>query len=233
MGAAGPMLEQATWPQVVDCARRTLVVPVGALEQHGPHLPLDTDTQIAVAVASRATSGRTDVALAPAIPYGSSGEHAAFPGTLSIGTAALTTLLVELGRDAGAHWAAVLFVNGHGGNAEALRDAVAQLRYEGRRCDVFHIAPAGADAHAGHAETSMLLCLNPAVVRLELAQRGETRPLSQIIGQMRRGGVRDVSPTGVLGDPRCATADDGRRLLRDQVVRCRRVLDTIQEAVCP
>jgi mycofactocin precursor peptide peptidase len=75
------------WPEVDEGLRRVLVVPVGSLEQHGPHLPLDTDTRIAVAVAQRACVGRGDVALAPAIGIGASGEHAGFPGTLSIGSA--------------------------------------------------------------------------------------------------------------------------------------------------
>ena len=100
------------------------VVPVGSLEQHGPHLPLDTDTRIAVAVARRACAGRAGVALAPAFGVGASGEHADFPGTLSIGTEVLTACLIELGRHASLHWAAVLLVNGHGGNAAAVEAAI-------------------------------------------------------------------------------------------------------------
>ena len=111
------------WPEVAGGPRRLLVVPVGSLEQHGPHLPLDTDTRIAVAVARRACAGRAGVALAPAIGIGASGEHAEFPGTLSIGTEALTACLIELGRHASLHWAALLLVNGHGGNAAAVEAA--------------------------------------------------------------------------------------------------------------
>ena len=109
-------LSTAHWPDVEAAARRLLVVPVGSLEQHGAHLPLDTDTRIAAAVAERACAGRAGVGLAPAIAIGASGEHADFPGTLSIGHVALSTLLVELGRHASLHWPTMLLVNGHGGN---------------------------------------------------------------------------------------------------------------------
>jgi creatinine amidohydrolase/Fe(II)-dependent formamide hydrolase-like protein len=89
-------LAQAYWPEVERGPRQLLVVPVGSLEQHGPHLPLDTDTRIAVAVARRACAGRAGVALAPPLPVGASGEHAAFPGTLSIGSEALAPGAVRL-----------------------------------------------------------------------------------------------------------------------------------------
>ena len=78
-----PELAQLRWPEIDKGPRQLLVVPVGSLEQHGPHLPLDTDTRIAVAVARKACAGRAGVALAPAFAIGASGEHAAFPGTLS------------------------------------------------------------------------------------------------------------------------------------------------------
>jgi creatinine amidohydrolase len=187
-----------------------LLVPVGSTEQHGPHLPLDTDARVAAAVASRAAAG-TDVLVASPIAYGASGEHEAFAGTVSIGHEALRLLLVELGRSA-ARWAArLVFVNGHGGNVPTLVDAVTRLRYEGRDAAWFPCAP-GGDAHAGRTETSLVLALDSALVRPG-AEAGNPAPLDELLPAMRTGGVAAVSPNGVLGDPAGASAAEGERLL--------------------
>jgi len=254
--SAGFTLSGARWPEVEAGPRRLLVVPVGSLEQHGPHLPLDTDTRIAVAVAARACAGqgRAGVGLAPAIAIGASGEHADFPGTLSIGSAALATVLVELGRHASLHWPAMLLVNGHGGNAPAITAALKRLREEGRDCQVWHagVRPGGAidadgargargaghaeaallpDAHAGRVETSIMLALAPDDVRLDAAAAGETRPLAEIMDALRASGVRHVSQNGVLGDPSGATAAEGERLLSGLVAALAETLDQTLNAL--
>ena len=215
-------LANAKWPDIEAGPRRLLVVPLGSLEQHGPHLPLDTDTRVAVAVASRACASYPGegLGLAPPIAIGASGEHADFPGTLSIGTVALSALLVELGRHASLHWPTMLLVNGHGGNVPAINDAVAQLRAEGRQCRVWHASlPAAqktglpADAHAGRFETSVMLALAPDDVRLGAAAPGDTRPLAQLMPDLAARGVRAVSANGILGDPAGASAAEGEQLL--------------------
>ena len=199
-------------PDVGDAATRLLAVPLGSLEQHGAHLPLDTDTRIATALAEGLARGRPDVVVAPAVPYGASGEHAGFPGTLSLGTDALATAVVELVRSAD-HFAGVVLVNGHGGNLDALRSAHATLTDEGRRVLVWSPTVPGGDAHAGRTETSLLLALAPALVRLDRAEPGTTRPVGSLMGAMRAGGVAAVAPNGVLGDPTGASAAEGAELL--------------------
>src|SRR4051812_37922419 len=149
-------LATSTWVDVRDGAPAQLLVPLGATEQHGPHLPLETDTIIAVALAEAVAAGRDDLAVAPALPYGSSGEHAGFPGTLSLGQPVLEEAVVELVRSAGAFEHAVL-VAGHGGNAEPLDRAVGRLRAEGRRVTAWSPRIGGVDAHAGRFETSLML----------------------------------------------------------------------------
>jgi creatinine amidohydrolase len=206
-----------TWPDLVDRADELLlVVPLGSTEQHGPHLPLTTDTTIATALARGLAEARAEAVIAPALPYGSSGEHAGFPGTLSIGGPALTTVLVELVRSAD-HFRGVVFVCGHGGNLEALRAAVEQSTDDGRSVLAWWPRVPEGDAHAGRTETSILLALEPSSVRLAEAVPGDTRPLADVLPLLRDGGVAAVSPTGVLGDPTGATADEGRALLATMV----------------
>lgn len=214
----------------------TVLAPVGSTEQHGPHLPLDTDTRIAVAVARSAAarlagepgqqSRRQQWLVAPAIAYGASGEHQGFAGTISIGTEALAMLLVEYGRSAGCWARRLVFVNGHGGNTAALKSAVSTLRSEGRDAVWCSCTVAGGDAHAGHTETSILLHLAPASVRTECWRPGNTTPLSELISAMRRGGIAVVSELGVLGNPTTATVDEGERLIGEMVDGCvRRISD--------
>ncbi|MDN5861181.1 MAG: mycofactocin biosynthesis peptidyl-dipeptidase MftE [Pseudonocardia sp.] len=194
---------------------------MGSIEQHGPHLPLDTDTRVAVAVCRRAFAGMTGVDLAPPLAYGASGEHEGFAGTLSIGHAALRAVLIELGRSA-SRWAdRLLFVNGHGGNLPTIVEAVATLRQEGRDTAWFGCGVAGGDAHAGHTETSILLALNESLVRRDVAVAGNTASLTELMPVLTAGGVAAASPNGVLGDPAGATAAAGKRALADMERRLR------------
>ena len=128
------LLADLTWPEAARLAAEgaLLAVPVGSTEQHGPHLPLSTDTDIAAALAVRLAALRPGVVVAPPVSYGSSGEHAGFAGTLSIGHAALELVLTELGRSAAETFGHLVFVCAHGGNAVPARQAVARLRAESR-----------------------------------------------------------------------------------------------------
>ena len=217
-------LGERTWTELDDGVPRTLLVPVGSLEQHGPHLPLDTDARIAAAVARRAAADDPALLLAPPLAYGASGEHEGFPGTLSIGHEALRVVLVELGRSA-FRWATrLVFVNGHGGNLPTVPDAVHQLRAEGRDVAWAGCVVPDGDAHAGRTETAILLALDPGVVRLEAVEPGNPAPLAELLPILVRRGVAAASPNGVLGDPRGATAAEGERLLADMVGQLRGAL---------
>ncbi|MGY1630808.1 mycofactocin biosynthesis peptidyl-dipeptidase MftE [Geodermatophilus sp. SYSU D01186] len=210
-------LAGAVWPDLPQ--RPLLLVPLGAVEQHGHHLPLATDTTVACTVAEAAVAELDGALLAPALAYGASGEHEGFPGTVSIGTEALTGLLVEYGRSA-CRWAGrLVLVNGHGGNLDALRTAGRRLRDEGRDVAWFPCGVPGADAHAGRTETSVMLHVEPALVRTDRAVAGDTTPIAELLPRLRAEGVREVSPTGVLGDPAGASAEEGAELLATMAAR--------------
>jgi mycofactocin system creatininase family protein len=217
-------LAEHTWSELT--APRTLLVPVGSTEQHGPHLPLDTDTRIASAVAHRAADGDAGLLVAPPVAYGASGEHETFAGTVSIGHEALRAVLLELGRSAGRWATRMVFVNGHGGNLPTVAEVTRQLRHEGRDAAWWGCGVPGGDAHAGRTETSLLLALVPDLVHLDEAEAGNTAPLADLLPQLRSGGVAAVSPNGVLGDPTGASAEEGERLLTDMAHRLRAALES-------
>ena len=204
MNLGGLELGGLTWTEV---DRPIVVVPVGSCEQHGPHLPIATDTIIATRLASELVNRRVDALLAPALAITASGEHKGFPGTLSIGTEVMTTVLVELARSA--DWArGVVFVDSHGGNLAATQRAAKVFEHEDRKVLIWSPSIPGGDPHAGHTETSLLLALAPDQVRLDRAVAGPTPSLTELIEH----GVQPLSETGVMGDPTDANAADGKRI---------------------
>ncbi len=216
-------LGDATWPEVRTITRRDdpgvapapiLLVPVGSTEQHGPHLPVATDTIVAEELAGRAVHRTDGLMIGPTISVSASGEHQGFPGTLSIGTEVMAAVITELVRSA--TWAAgVVLVNGHGGNRDAVTRSVDTLTAERRPVLAWWpIWPqrrdgGPADLHAGRIETSMMLAIDPGLVRLERAEAGPDASIEDL----REHGVRQISESGVLGDPDGASGGEGERFI--------------------
>ena len=214
-------LNEYPWPTLPH--EPLLLIPVGSTEQHGPHLPFSVDTMIATAVAARAGDRLADVhklkvVVAPAVGFGASGEHQDFPGTLSIGHAALRLVLIELVRSASSWTKKIVFVNGHGGNVETMTEATATMRSEGHSVSWVPCAlETATDAHAGFDETSVVLALAPWVVRMTEALPGNTQPLAEILPLLQKQGLRPITESGVLGDPSRANSKIGERLLEELV----------------
>jgi creatinine amidohydrolase len=209
---ASTRLDEEPWTVIAAVAPESfLAVPLGSTEQHGPHLPCSTDTDIATALVDALAARRPDIVVAPALAYGASGEHSQFPGTISIGAQALEHVVVELCRSADA-FAGVILVSAHGGNAEALQQATTLLHHEGRRVLAWSPRTDG-DAHAGRTETSLMLGIRADAVRTADAVAGDAREIAELLPLLRRDGVRPISPNGVLGDPVGASADEGTALL--------------------
>ena len=218
----------ATAPEVVAHlrdGRGIAVLPVGALEQHGPHLPLSTDTLTAQAVAERIADA-LDALLLPAIGYGATWNMSGYPGTVTLRPETVEALALDIGRgvaDAGAR--ALVVVNGDWGNraplakaAEALELPTLVLDHPGldeAAAQVRESRPAAPGLmHAEEVETSLVLAIAPELVQGTAAAVYPDFPPEFGTVPMRMHGF---SPSGVFGDPGPATADKGRRML-DAVV---------------
>ena len=190
-----------------------LLLPLGSFEQHGSHLPFETDTIIIDSVvihAIRDTQIDADTfVVAPTIAISASDEHVGFPGTLSTGTDALVASVVAICRSAS--WAqGVCIVNGHGGNADALVRIGSALTYEKINHSIWSLPSYnGSDMHAGHTETSVMLHVAPDKVLTDRIERGAVGDSSDLVTQMRINGVVGVSANGILGDPTTATKEHG------------------------
>ncbi len=228
------LLGEMTWPQAELRLKETdtALLPVGAVEQHGPHLPLDVDAwdadYLCREVARRCSDPKPLVL--PLIPYGVSYQHDEFPGTLSIKPETLSRLVYEVGVSAARHGVTKLvIVNGHGGNAPALQYAAQMINRDARiftcvdtgetsDADVAELAETPNDVHAGEIETSTALATRPELVDMARARRAVPRFSSQYLNFSSRRRVEwyahtsGISPSGVLGDPTRASREKGERI---------------------
>ena len=211
------------------------VLPIGSVEQHGPHLPLGTDTMIAESVAHAALAGPVPPAVAlPTISVALSSEHTWAKGTLSLPPGQLLSLLDSIGSAvARAGLKRLVFLNGHGGNSAALRVAARELRLShGLLTFVAHphtpadqggTSSEGLEIHAGFRETSVMLHLRPDLVRMELAERCVPEWLDRyrLVGfgkPVSFGWTSDdFGKSGVIGDPGGANAEAGRAAFSEAV----------------
>ena len=224
-------------PQVSQLLTSTsiLVLPVGAIEQHGPHLPLNTDLVVADAVAQAAVSrvgDKLDCWLLPSITVSKSNEHAWSAGTLWLSARTLLSVLEDLGRSVATTPARKLvFVNGHGGNSSLLAVANRELRLKyGLQTFLAHPhMPAdqggtsasvelGMGVHGGDDETSVMLHLRPELVDMNLAVRRVPEKLAankhvRFGGSVSFGWLsNDFHADGHIGDPTRASAERGKVL---------------------
>ena len=207
----------ATTSSDIEHQSPIVILALGSWEQHGPHLPLDTDTVIIDTVVATAlmklNSDSENFLVAPTLTITASDEHDGFAGTLSTGTEALAQSVISICRSA--HWArGICIVNGHGGNHDALRAIDSALNYEGITHSLWSLpAYNGSDMHAGHTETSVMMHIAPHAVHVDRLITGNTQSVADLVPAMREGGVRSVSESGVLGDATTATSEHGAQVL--------------------
>jgi len=215
------------------------VQPLGAIEQHGPHLPLSTDSVVATAVAEAAVDrvgDELDVWLLPTLEYTKSNEHAWSPGTIWLSATTLLAVLDDIGRCLATTPARrLVFLNGHGGNSALANVALRELRlahglitflaHPGVPPDQGGTSPPselGMGVHGGTDETSLMLHLAPHLVRLDLAERRVPEKINanryvRFGGRVSFGWLSDDFPDGYIGDPTAATAELGAHLFEGAV----------------
>jgi creatinine amidohydrolase/Fe(II)-dependent formamide hydrolase-like protein len=229
-----PLLGELTWPEAkkrfeeVDVA----LLPVGSVEQHGPHLPLDVDAFDAQHLALKVAEACTDPKplVLPLIPYGVSYHHEDFSGTITISPDTLSQLVYEIGMSAARHGITKLvIINGHGGNSPALHFAAQMIDRDAHifTCvdtgetsdpDIEALAETPNDVHAGEIETSTTLAVRPELVRLKSARKFIPRFSSRYLDFTSKRSVgwyarvAKISPSGVLGDPTKASPEKGKKM---------------------
>lgn len=227
-----------TWQEIRDSGVRLAVLPFGAIEQHGPHLPVGTDWLIARSVARRLAE-ELDALLLPAMPYGNSREHMAFPGTVTLRPSTLAAVLEDIVDSLRAHGIRIVVVlSTHGGNW-ILKPTLREINY---RCpDVRLIWSSGVvpergdappeDIHAGQHETATMLHLRPDLVKDTFADLDCPGTVGQEF--LDYVGLDATTAEGVWGRPARASAEAGRRALeervRSQVEYVRWALGRLQE----
>jgi creatinine amidohydrolase len=247
MGAL--ILDTMTWPEVRDAiagGRDLVVVPFGATEQHGHHLPLGTDAMLGDAI-GLAVAERLDAFLAPTVRVGCSAHHLAFAGTLSVEEETFHRIVADLTRTLASHgFRRIVLLPTHGGNFRPIGDAAAKLGpVPGAQVIALSdlqilidatlglgremgISAEEGGVHGGEWETSLMRKLRPDLVRMERAEPGFVGDLAEAVQGMFGGGVHAISANGVIGDPRRATAEAGERYfdaLVDIVVRAVRAAE--------
>jgi len=233
-------LPYLSWTQIAelpDKANTVVVLPAGAIEQHGAHLPCAVDSIISAGVVGHALARLPDAvpaySLAP-ITYGKSDEHLHFPGTMTLEGTTLLAMVTEIGESVyRAGFRKLLIVNAHGGQPQVMEMAARELRL--RHGDyvvvphftwrVAHVAnrfmtekERKLSMHAGHAETAIMMALAPETVHMEraVANYPPEFPCKTLSPDGRPAAAwtaRDFGPSGVIGDPLPATPEQGRAIL--------------------
>lgn len=225
---------ELTWPEAVERLKKTdiALLPVGAIEQHGPHLTLDVDSYDAYYLATRVAQECSEPRplVLPLVPYGVSYHHDDFKGTISISNNTLSSLVYEIGIGIARNGIKKLvIINGHSGNSPTLNNAAQMINRDSRifvcvdsgETSDFDLSPlveTPNDVHAGEYETSTSLALRPHLVKMEKAQKQVPEFSSRYLNFSSKRGVpwyartKKISSSGVMGDPTKASAEAGNKM---------------------
>jgi creatinine amidohydrolase/Fe(II)-dependent formamide hydrolase-like protein len=230
----GYLWAELTWPEVEARLKEmdVAILPVGSIEQHGPHLPLDTDAFDAEYLARRIADSCSDPKplVLPLLPYGVSYEHSEFKGTIGVNNDTLAVLVYEIGMNCARNGVnKLVIINGHGGNIPALNYAAQMITRDTKifvcvdtgetsDVDIYRIAETQNDIHAGEIETSTSLAVRPHLVKMDKAAKRLPRFSSRYLDFTSKRKVswyvhtKKISQSGVIGDPTKASVEKGERM---------------------
>ena len=228
-------LDRLTWPDIkeeIQNGRDTVVVPFGSTEQHGRHMPLGTDAVLGDEI-GWGLAERLGAFLAPTVRFGCSEHHLAFSGTISLGDETFRSIVTDVVASLSVHgFRRIVLLPTHGGNFKPLAEAMADIEpAKGVRILAFTdlgalvstafkssravgVDAAKSGAHSGEWETSLMLTLRPDQVKMDWAAEGFVGELSEIMSKVFDG-IQNLDQNGVLGDPRPASAEAGKKYLED------------------
>jgi creatinine amidohydrolase len=226
------LLEEMTWTMVQDAMNdgyKTVIMAVGSIEQHGPHLPVSTDVHFGDCLAKHVAEKLGNTLVAPTIKPGCSSHHMHFPGTISLEPETLIAVLKDSCRSLDKHgFKNIILLPSHGGNFAPVATAVQSIAMQlnanlinAHKAGVITtsfkkaVAETGADessvgGHAGAGETSFILAYKPGLVRREDMKKGYVGPSTQ---KYVRTGIKSVTPSGIFGDPTVASREAGEKLI--------------------
>src|SRR5437867_712709 len=242
------LIEEMTWMEVRDAVasgKRRVIVMLGAMEQHGPHLPIGTDTFLGYAVGARLARRLGDALLAPVVSLGYSVGHLPMAGTVSVEEPTLEAVIADLCRSLARHgFREIILLCSHGGNYHALARVLPRLRQEHRGLRLSAITDfdewleatkafarregldmARVGVHAGQGETSLMLAHRPELVQMDKAVEGFTGDASIRWKSKVPPPMDTMSPTGILGDARGSTTALGATMLVERIDRLAQMIE--------
>jgi creatinine amidohydrolase len=240
-----------TSPRVRDALKNgyhTILLAVGSTEQHGPHLPLGTDSLIGDTLMERIALRLGKTLAAPTIRVGASEHHMEFAGSMTLREEVLEEVIVDYCRSLARHgFRTIVVIPTHGGNKEAVRRSAERLKRESLSARViaqvdevayatamvevggeYNITPGEVGSHAGHMETSLILADYPDLADMKKAARGKVDLGFDAEDRLHEIGMHRLSPVGILGDATGSSAEAGKKYMECQV---KKLVEQIREAL--
>jgi creatinine amidohydrolase len=226
-------LEEMTWREIKEAlkkGKKTIIVPIGSIEQHGPHLPTGTDSYTGDILGERIARKLSDALVAPTIRLGCSRHHIEFPGTITLTPETLMRTIKEVCASLARHgFKNIVLMPTHGGNFAPVNAVAPEIARElkvnlvviadlkelietmAKTMQAFNVTQAQAGAHSGAAETSLMLACHENLVRRDLIRTGYLGEYTT--PTILSKGIKTYSPIGVLGDPEKASREAGEKII--------------------